>query len=269
MPAPERVISFLRVFLIGGAISYRALFNWIKPSIYIPTMLGSPLFQIVFFTYLGRFSGAKESDAFFIVGNAVQVCAMSSVYGMTMAVANERWFGTLGPLLASPANRLAVFLGRGLPVLANALVVSLFGFLVGVVLLGFRPGWDVVPALAAVVLATALSCTAFGMLLGSIGLYGKDFFFVANLAYYVLLLFCGVNVPLDVLPGWMQAIGRCLPLTHGIEAAREVAGGAGLSSVSGLIWTELGIGAAYAAAGFVLFRLLEDASRRSAVLDTF
>jgi ABC-2 type transport system permease protein len=262
-------MTFLRVFLIGGLISYRALFNWIRPSIYIPTMLGSPLFQIVFFTYLGRFSGAKENDAFFIVGNAVQVCAMSSVYGMTMAVANERWFGTLGPLLASPANRLAVFLGRGLPVLANALVVSLFGFLVGVVLLGFRPGWDVVPALAAVVLATALSCTAFGMLLGSIGLRAKDFFFAANLAYFLMLLFCGVNIPLDVLPGWMEAVGRCLPLTHGIAAAREVAPGASLGHVSGLVLTELGIASAYAAAGLALFRVLEHESRRSAVLDAY
>ena len=54
------------------------------------------------------------------------------------------------------------------------------------------------------------------MLLGSIGLYGRDFFFVANLAYFLMLLFCGVNVPLSVLPGWMSAISRCLPLTHGI-----------------------------------------------------
>ena len=126
--------SSLRIFFVGGLISFRALFNWIKPSLYIPTMLGSPLFQIIFFTYLGRFALAGESDAFFIVGNAVQVCAMAAVYGMTMAVANERQFGTLGPLLASPASRPAVFLGRGMPVLVNGLVVSVFGFVVGVVL---------------------------------------------------------------------------------------------------------------------------------------
>jgi ABC-2 type transport system permease protein len=262
-------VTNARIFFVGGIISFRALFNWIKPTLYIPTMLGSPLFQILFFTYLGRYALSNEGDDFFVVGNAVQVCAMSSVYGMTMAVANERQFGTLGPLLASPANRLAVFLGRGVPVLANGLVVSAFGFLVGAAFVGFRPAASSIPGLALVVLATTVSCTAFGMVLGSIGLYGKDFFFVANLAYYLLLLFCGVNVPLSVLPGWMQAIGRCLPLTHGIAAARDVAAGATLSSVSGLVLTELGIGAAYAAAGFVLFRVLEDASRRSAVLDTF
>jgi ABC-2 type transport system permease protein len=84
-----------------------------------------------------------------------------------------------------------------------------------------------------------------------------------------MLLFCGVNVPLSVLPGWMSAISRCLPLTHGIAAAREIAAGASLGSVAGLVLTELAIGAAWAAAGFALFRLLERASRRRAVLDTF
>jgi ABC-2 type transport system permease protein len=260
-------VSAVRVFFVGGVIAYRGLFNWIRPAIYIPTMLGSPLFQIIFFTKLGAYANAEDT-AFYVVGNAVQVCAMSSIYGMTMAVANERWFGTLGPLLASPANRAAVFLGRGVPVLANGLLVSAFGFVVGVAL-GFRPGWAVVPALATIVVVTAASCTAFGMLLGSIGLRAKDVFFGANLAYFLMLLFCGVNIPLDVLPGWMQAVGRCLPLTHGIAAAREVADGASLGDVSGLVWTEVGIGAAYATAAFALFRLLEYLSRRSAVLDSF
>ena len=41
-----------RIFFVGGAISYRALFNWIQPGMYAATMLGSPLFQILFFTYL-------------------------------------------------------------------------------------------------------------------------------------------------------------------------------------------------------------------------
>ena len=261
--------TWLRIFFIGGAIAYRGLFNWIRPYMYIPTMLGSPLFQILFFVYLGRYAQTGEDDASFVVGNAVQVCSMASVYAMTMSVANERQFGTLGPLLATPANRAAIFLGRGLPVLLNGLVVSAFGFAVGRIFTDFRPAPGSLPSLALVVLVTTLSCTCFGMVLGSIGLRGKDFFFAANLAYYLLLLFCGVNIPLSVLPAWMADIGRCLPLTHGIAAARELAAGAPLHSVAGLVWTELAIGAAYAALGFLAFRVLEVESRRSAVLDSF
>jgi ABC-2 type transport system permease protein len=67
----------------------------------------------------------------------------------------------------------------------------------------------------------------------------------------------------------MSAIGRCLPLTHGIAAAREVAAGSSLGDVAGLVGTELGIAAAYALAGLTLFRVLERESRRTAVLDAY
>ena len=259
-------MSFLRVFFVGGLISYRALFNWIRPSIYIPTLLGGPLFQLLFFTYLGRYA-THQPDSFFVVGNAIEVSALSAVFGMSMAIANERWFGTLAPVLASPANRAAIFLGRGVPVLVNSAFISVFTFAIGALLLDFRPGWRAVPALAVVVVASAFGSTALGMVIGSIGLRAKDFFFAANMTNFLLLLLTGANVPLDVLPGWMSAIGRCLPLTHGIIAGRKLAAGASLGEVGGLVWTELGIATAYAAAAYVAFRVLERESRRSAVLD--
>ena len=262
------VSASARVFFVGGAISYRALFNWIQPGMYVATMLGSPLFQILFFTYLGRYAGS-EDDAFFIVGNAIQVAAMAGIYGMTMGIANERQFGTLQQLLATPANRLAIFSGRALPFIANGLVVSAFGFAVSWLLLDFRPAAGSVPPLAFAVLVTTCSCVALGMLIGSIGLRARDVFFGANLVYFLMLLVCGVNVPNDDLPGWLAAIGRCLPLTHGIEAAREIAAGAGLGDVASLLWTEAFIGLAYATVAFGLFRLFETEGRRRASLEAY
>lgn len=259
-------MSSLRVFFVGGLISYRALFNWIRPAIYIPTMFGSPLFQILFFSYLGRYS-QLESDEFFVVGNAVQVSAMAGIYGMTMTIANERFFGTLSAILATPANRLALFLGRALPPIANGLLVSAFGFVVGALLLDFDVPVGSLPALAVTVAITVLSCTSFGMLLGSIGLRARDVFFAANLVYYLMLLFCGVNVPIDALPGWMESVGRALPLTHGIMAARAIAEGASLGSVGDLVLDEAVIGVLYATLAYLLFRALEFESRRRASLE--
>ena len=64
---------------------------------------------------------------------------MAGIYGMVMGIANERQFGTLSALLATPANRLAVFSGRALPFILNGLVVSTFGFAIGWLLLDFSP----------------------------------------------------------------------------------------------------------------------------------
>jgi ABC-2 type transport system permease protein len=257
-----------RIFFIGGLIAYRGLFNWIRPSMYIPTMLIGPLFQILFFAYLGRYSGL-EDDSFFVVGNAIQASAMSGVFAATMAIANERQYQTLSPLLATPAGRFSVFMGRSLPVLASGLLVSAWGFCMGALLLDFDPPLSSLPALGLVVCVSVFSCTMFGLTLGSIGLRARDVFLIANLAYYLMWLFCGVNIPLSDLPAWMQQIGRMLPLTHGIAAARDIAGGASLASVSGLVWTELGIGVAYAVLAFALVRLFEHQGRKTAALETY
>src|SRR4029079_11249872 len=103
---PRADMTALRIFFIGGGISYRALFNWISPWHYIPTMLGGTLFVLLFFTYLGRYTDV-EDESFFVVGNAVYISPISCVYAAIMASATERFPGTLSPLLATPANRLA------------------------------------------------------------------------------------------------------------------------------------------------------------------
>jgi ABC-2 type transport system permease protein len=115
---------------------------------------------------------------------------------------------------------------------------------------------------------TSLSCTGFGFLGGAIGLRVRDSIVLINLLDAVLLVFCGVNIPLDELPEWMSQVAQGLPVTHGLEAARRIAEGARLGEVRGLLLAELAIGAAYAASGYVLLRFLERESRRLGTLET-
>ncbi len=266
LPAMSHRGHFWRVFFIGGLISYRALFYWISPWQYIPTMLAAPLFQILFFVYLGRAAGVG-STSFFVVGNSIQICSMAGIYGMTMAIANERNFQTLSPILATPSNRLALFLGRGLPVLISSLQTCLFGFLASALLLGFRPSPAEIPGLALAVVVTAASCTGFGMALGSVGLRVRDVFLISNIAYFLMLLVCGVEVPLRQLPLFVRALGQILPLTHGIEAGRTLAAGGAFGAALPDILLELLIGAVWATVAYLLFAHFERAGRRSGAFD--
>ena len=59
-----------------------------------------------------------------------------------------------------------------------------------------------------------------------------------------------------------------LPMTHGIEAAREIADGASLGDVSDLVAAEA-IGTVYAVAAYGLFWLFEPEGRRRVSLETF
>jgi ABC-2 type transport system permease protein len=259
-------MTSLRVFLFGGVFAYRALFNWIHPAMFIPGLIGIPVFQIVFFVYLGRSNG-QEPDSFFIVGNAIQACAMASVYGTVMVIANDRFFGTLPFVLASPADRVALFFGRAAPLVANGLLISVLGFVAGRVLFDYSPTGSSLPELLLVLAVVAASCTAFGLVLGTAGLRVREPILVAGLSYSLLLLLCGVNVPSDELPRALELVGSVLPLTHGIEAARELATGASLGDVSDLVVAEVVIGATYAAIAFALFRLLELRARREGSLE--
>jgi ABC-2 type transport system permease protein len=64
----------------------------------------------------------------------------------------------------------------------------------------------------------------------------------------------------------MGDVSAWLPLTHAIEAARNVADGRSISSVDGLLVRELGVGLIYAVGGLAIIRFFETQSRRHATL---
>ena len=84
---------------------------------------------------------------------------------------------------------------------------------------------------------------------------------------YVLLLFAGVNVPLDRLPDWLSTLAQGLPITHGAEAARDIVGGASFTHVAPLIGAEAVVGLTYTVVGLATLRLFEHEARRGATLE--
>ena len=261
-------MNWLRVFFVGGLTGYRALFRWLNPWVYVPIMLLYPLFQIIFFAYLGRSAGL-ESDTFFLIGNGLGVIAVACIFGMSQVIANERWFQTLPALLSSPASRMAIFLGRSLPTMLNAMFVAAFSLAVGALVLGVDIRAGAAGGIALAILVCCISCTGLGICFGALGLRGRNIGILANLLDGIMLVICGINIPLEKLPDWAQTIGRGLPLTHGIEGARRVVAGASVASVAHLFWVEALVGVIYLVAGVALLRFFELEGRRTASLETF
>lgn len=259
-------MSAVRVALVGGLISFRGLFGWLHPSLLLPTMLVPPLFQVLFFAYLGR-AAELESDSFYVVGNSIQLAALPGLFAISQAIAGERRSQTLAPLLASPASRVAVFLGRSLPAMAIGLVVSATSFAFGVLALGVEVPASALAPLLLTMAATAFSCAALGIAHAAVGLRLREMSVFSNLVFAILLVFCGVNVPLGDLPAWMSAVAQGLPVTHSVEAGRDLVAGAPLADVAGLLGLELAIGVAYLVAGLALLRFYERDARRRGSLE--
>ncbi len=255
--------AWLRLVIVGGRISYRALFNWTSPLMYIPTLLVSPLLGTLFFAYLGRYAGGRD-DTFYVLGNGLLAVAGPCVFGGMMALANERRYQTLGAVLGTPAPRGAILVGRAVPYVGNGLFTAVVVTTLAALMLRVSIRIADVPGLLLAALAAAASCTAFGLALGAIGMRVRDVWVISNTVWVSLWLVSGANVARSALPDWLEVVGGLLPISHGIDAARAIAGG---SPAAGLIAREVALGAAWAAIATLLFRTFERSGRRHAALD--
>jgi ABC-2 type transport system permease protein len=256
----------LRVLVIGGLFSFWALFDWLNPWIYIPSMLLAPIFQVLLFVYIGRSAGV-ESASFFVIGNALQLSSIPCLFAMGQTITSERFTQTLGIVLSSPVPRIPLFLGRSLPVILNGWFMAMFSLVVAGRLVGVEvPAAAWIPTALAVLIGTA-SCTGLGLVTAALGLRIRDTAALNNILIGGLLVFCGADVPSASLPGWMQAVSQLVPLTHAIEAARAIAAGATLPAVAPLLLREIAVGAVFAVLGLASVRALEKQSRRDARLE--
>lgn len=258
----------LRVAFIGGALSYRALFDWMSPALFVSAMLATPVFQVLFFADLGP-AYSQQPAEFFAVGNAVQACAMAGVVGVSQTIANERLFGTMGQVVLTPANRLALYVGRSLPHVVTGLAISATGLVLSWAVTDFWVPPSQWWALLLVLVVTAASCTAIGVPFGAAGLLSRDTNVMTSLMYLVLLLVSGAAVPVADLPAVLRWAGEVLPLGHGIEALRHLVSDGVDATFAGLVLQEALVGTVILILGTLLLQGIEVRARRRGDLDLF
>lgn len=265
----KKIVNNFRLFWQGAILGYVALFHWMRPVQYVASKIIMPLAQMFFFVYLGTFATGVGNASFYIIGNAIQITAVSGIFGVTMSIGGERNEGTLPYLFGTPANRLMIFLGRAFMNILDGALGVVIAFIWGVILLGLDLSHTNLGGLAMTILITTVSTCGLGLLLGSLSLITVNVMFINNFVYFLLLIFSGANVPINQLPAWMQIISSMLPLTRGIAAGRLLVSGASLPSVAPLLWGELGIGLAYGLFGYLLFTVFEIEAKRRGTLEIF
>ncbi len=257
----------LRLFFQGAYLSYIALFRWLRPATYVATKVFGPLNQILFFSFLGMYATNSRDPSFFVIGNAVQMTALSGIFGVTMSIGGDRWEGTLPYLFGTPANRMAMIVGRAFFHIFDGMLGVILGFGWGVLLFGLDLSQADPLALIVTILITTISTSGMGLLLGCLSLITRNTFFINNTVYFLLLLFSGANVPLDSLPSMMRMISDYLPLTRGITAARTIIAGGNLTQVLPALANEFLLGVIYIVLGYVMFRWFETQAKRRGTLE--
>lgn len=263
------LLAEVEVFARSTYLQYAALFQWATVRGYIGYKIVLPVTQIMFFVELGVYASGPQNALYFALGNAMQITANAGIFGVIATVANERQYGTLPMLLASPANRLVTFMSRAVVNVIDGVASVAVGLIVTVGVFRLDLHTANVPLLALCVLTVSLTTAGLGLLFGSIGLVMRDAIVIANVVYYLLLIFCGINFPVSRLPEGMQLVSYGLPLTRGVEAARLAVAGGPASQIAGLLAGEFAVGLVYALCGYVLFRILESYSRRGGLQEAY
>jgi ABC-2 type transport system permease protein len=257
----------LRLYFASAWYSYRALYAWQSFEPYISGKIAFPIAQMLFFLYLGKMAGVQD-PLYIVIGNILLLPATNGVAGVSMTISGERDFRTLPYLIASPAARGPLFLGRSLVHIIDGLLSTIVALVLGVLFFHIDLSHSNLALAAACILLISITSCGLGMLLGSLSLRTREAWAITSIISILLYILSGVNFPVDLLPKYLQAISYSLPLTRGIQAARLAMGGADWSRVSALFTGELLIGLLYIAAGFLLFKLFERMSLVDGQIDT-
>lgn len=256
------------LFWQGTILSYRALFAWLRPVTYMASKIIMPLAQMFFFVLLGSYATDGKSTDFYVIGNAIQITAISGIFGVTFSVGGDRDAGTLPYLFGTPANRFMIFFGRAFMHVIDGAIGVVIALTWGVLLMGLDLSRTDLPALGLTILITTFSTCGLGLLMGCLSLLTANVMFVNNFVYFSLLIFSGANVAISSLPAWMRAVSNILPLTRGISASRALVAGANLGEVFPLLLSELGIGLMYGLLGYFLFSWFETQAKQKGTLET-
>jgi ABC-2 type transport system permease protein len=229
-----------------------------------------PLFEMAFFVYLAKFVAPSTSNITYIaVGNAMQTAAFSSIFAVANLTSEEKWQGTLVPLIATPANRFPLFLGRATFQIINGIATIAIGFTYATFVYGVNMGNANFLALAIVIILTSLTMTGFGLMLGSVGLFMRTAMIIANIFLFIGNLLCGVNFPVSVLPAWLQPVSYAIPMTYGTTAARAAVQGANILQIAPVLMQEVGAGLASIMVGYLLFIGFEKLAIKRGTLESY
>ena len=257
-------LEILRHAAIGGFQDLRTMYSW---RTWTAGWLSRVVAQVLFYSLMGRLVDSTERLHFLVVGNAVVLCATTVIF-VVQSTTWERAAGTIPLLIAAPASPLVVLFGRSVQWVPDAVLSSMVALAVAAPLFGVplpfpRALW-ILPLLLLVTVSTYMM----GTFLGSLVLrWTQARNLVSNVAGAGMLALCGVNVPVDVFPGWVQTLAAGLPLAHGLAAIRGVLAAAPASDVLGNVAAEVAVGTAWFLVAAASFRWFAEGGRRDGTIE--
>lgn len=257
----------IRLYFASAWYSYRALYAWQRLVPYLSVKIAFPLAQMLLFIFMGRLAGLAD-PLYIVIGNILLLPSTNGVFGVSMTIYGERNFRTLPYLIASPAPRGPLFLGRSLVHIVDGLLSTIMALILGVIFFHVDLSDSNLPLTGLCILLLSVTSCGMGLILGSLSLRTREAETITGMFVTTFYILSGVNFPVEVLPKFVQAISYSLPMTRGIQAARLAMQGAEWSTISSLFIGELLIGLIYICIGYFTFIRFEKLSLVDGQIET-
>ena len=266
----RKLSLFYRVFTGSVLFGRKGTILWDSWEMWIMQIFITPPAEMAFFYLLAISVYHNTAEAqYTVIGNAVQSMSFAAVFAVANITSQDKWQGTLQNLIVTPANRMALFTGRAAFQIFMSAVITVSAFLYADLVFGISFANADFLALGITIVLTSVMMISFGLLISSIGLFMRTAMIVANIFLFLTMLVSGVNFPVSSLPSWLQPVSWAIPMTYGVQAAREAISGASILSLGTILLQEFADGVAVLIVGYLLMKGFERLTRSSGRLEEY
>ena len=195
----------------------------------ILTFLSVWYFAISFF-FIGEFVGQPDALAeidasyfeFVLLGSVVTSFATLGVSAFSAELSSEMNTGTIEAVL-STSTPVWVLLTGGF-VVPMAFVVTETAVFIGVGLGAFGSGIPIAGLIASIplLILTTASFASMGILSAAVVMLVKRGDPLSGPVRQITMLLSGALYPIEVLPGWLQAVSKVIPAYYGVRGMRDL-----------------------------------------------
>jgi len=184
---------------------------------------GDPLFvtEPITVERMNLIGSRTNQFEFLAPGFMALTVVMGTLTGLGAAISREKEQGTMDGIMVAPISRNSIVAGKMMAQTVRGLIQ---GFLIlGLSMLLFGVQVYGSPLLMVVVMLLGVSSFAgIGLIVTSVAPEQETAQMMMMLLQFPMMFLSGLLFPMDQLPGWLQLVGKALPLYYAADALRKV-----------------------------------------------
>ncbi len=224
-----RFRSLIRSLMTAGRLEWAIESNWADPFLFMTYQVVRPVFGALILVVMFKVvSGKPASDPAFAqlyVGNAFFILVTQVLLGLGIVIFEDRErFEMLRYIYLTPMGLGVYLAGRGLSKIVSTMAAILITLAVGSLFFGipYSMGIADLPNFVAALFLGTIATLAIGVALAAMSLgMAQNGFSMPEGVSALFYLLTGAVFSIDILPSWVAALGRLIPLTYWLEAIRR------------------------------------------------